>query len=60
MNHWKRKGRGQKKNPYMKNFTWKKIHTAGTGRKTYIQAKKKKQHAHQANQKKKKILAGLN
>lgn len=59
MDHWKRKGRGQKKNPYMKNFTWKKIHTAGTGRKTYIQAKKKKQHAHQVNQKK-KLLAGLN
>ena len=28
----------------------KKIHTAGTGRKTYIQAKKKKKHAHQVNQ----------
>ena len=35
----------------MKNFTWKKIHTAGTGSKTYVQAKKKKKHAHQVNQK---------
>ena len=52
MGHWKSKGRGQEKNPYTKKFTWKKIHTAWTVRKTYIQAKKKKKHAHQANQNK--------
>ena len=50
MGHWKSKGRGPEKNPYTKQFTWKKIHTAGTGRETYIQAKKKKKHAHQVNQ----------
>ena len=41
MGHWKSKGRGLKKSIHEKIHV-EKIHTAGTGRKTYIQGKKKK------------------
>ena len=44
------KGEDRRKIHTRNNSREKKIHTAGTGRKTYIQAKKKKKHAHQANQ----------